>query len=87
MHSDTALAAISALTATASGLWITESTGNSTTMDFKQRVVVYAGGGVEPTVWVTGATAWLTGIGDIECADANTGVVRAHAVTQTREVT
>ncbi len=70
VNSDTSMAAISALTATPSGLWITESTGNSTTIDFKQRVVVRAGGGVEPTVGVFGATAWLTGIGEIKCADA-----------------
>jgi hypothetical protein len=79
------LGAISAITATNGGLWVTTSSGMSAEVTFNERFVQPGGGGIEPTVGVFGNTAWLGGTGNIQCADADTGVVRARASTQTRE--
>ncbi len=79
------LGAVSAITATNGGLWVTTSSGMSAEVEFNERFVQSGGGGVGPTIGVFGNTAWLGGTGNIQCADADTGVVRARASTDTRQ--
>jgi DNA-binding beta-propeller fold protein YncE len=76
---------VAAIAVTAGGLWVTtEQSGMEASVNFNGRFVQSGGGGVGPTVGVFGSTAWLGGTGAIQCADADTGAVRARAPTQTR---
>lgn len=76
---------VAAVAATTGGLWVaTRQSGMEASVTFDGRVVQPGGGGVGPTVGVFGSTAWLGGTGVIQCADPDTGAVRARVRTQTR---
>jgi hypothetical protein len=79
---------VAAIAATAGGLWVaSKQSGMEASVDFNGRFVQPGGGGVGPTVSIFGSTAWLGGTGVIQCADANTGTVRARTPTQTAAAT
>ena len=59
----------------------TLQSGMDASVNFNGRFVQSGGGGIGPTVGVFGATAWLGGTGNIQCADSDTGRVRARAST------
>jgi hypothetical protein len=71
--------AVTAIVPTHGGLWTAIAFGHSAEVDFNKRFVQPGGGGVEPTVGVSAGVAWLGGTGFVQCADPNTGAVRARA--------